>query len=148
MQYSKEQLLEDNVEAVIELIKKAYESTKRYYEDKKSYDFLYFDVKRTFTKGYCYEFAKFLLGIYKDAKLAVYDINYATFCHIYTVIGNSAYDVNGKKLSNNLSFIDDSTIKVIEENHNAIPNEVYLIMKNYLDNYLEEYISYHKSILK
>ena len=36
--------LEENVDAVIELIKKAYLSTKDYYKDKITDDFLYFNM--------------------------------------------------------------------------------------------------------
>ena len=71
------EFLQKDVEAVIELIKKAYKSTKEYYENKITDDFLYFNMYKTFTNGYCFYFARLLKSVYKDGKFVVSDKNYA-----------------------------------------------------------------------
>lgn len=141
MDNSVKELLYNNVLDVIEIIKKAYIDTQKYYAEKNEpYDFLYFNMYRTFTKGYCYQFTRFLRDIYKDAKIAVKDIKYAPIIHIYTVIGDSAYDIKGSRKIEDLVYLDEDEIKNIEENHYEVPEEVYNVMKNYLDDYLDKYI--------
>ena len=137
----KEELLNNNVLDVIEIIKRAYISTQEYFnKQNKAYDFLYFNLYRTFTKGYCYQLTRFLGNIYKDSKIAVKNVKYATITHVYTIIGNSAYDVKGSRNLDGLKFLDQDEIKNIEENHYEVPEEVFNVMQNYIDEYLEDYL--------
>ena len=84
--------LEENIEAVIELLKKAYVSTKKYYKNKVQDDFLYMNTYVTFNHGYCFYFARMLKSIYKKAKFVVVDKNYAHISHIYLYINGYIED--------------------------------------------------------
>ena len=139
--------LEENVEAVIELIKKAYISTKEYYKDKIEDDFLYFNMYKTFTNGYCFYFARMLRSIYKNAKFIVVDHNYATISHIYTYINGFAYDINGKRILNEYFILTNKELKIINLNHKQIKDDIYGYFKWCFYNYLNDYINYNKELI-
>ena len=124
--------LEENVEAVIELIKKAYISTKEYYKDKIEDDFLYFNMYKTFTNGYCFYFARMLRSIYKNAKFIVVDHNYATNC---------------KKILNEYFILTNKELKIINLNHKQIKDDIYGYFKWCFYNYLNDYINYNKELI-
>ncbi|MGN1268198.1 MAG: hypothetical protein ACI4U0_01640 [Candidatus Aphodocola sp.] len=142
------EFLQKDVEAVIELIKKAYKSTKEYYENKITDDFLYFNMYKTFTNGYCFYFARLLKSVYKDGKFVVSDKNYATFSHILLKINDDIYDIKGKRELKKYYILDNKIIHKIDENHNIINEEIYKTFKKYFYEYLEQYVLYNKCCIK
>ncbi len=140
--------LEDNVEAVIELIKKAYESTKEFYNGTFIDDFLYFPVNKTFNHGYCFYFARMLKTVYKNAAFAVRDKQYAHISHIFIVINGQAYDVNGKHTLKDYYTLTDKELKIIGLNHNRINEKVYETFKKYFWRYLNSYIRFNEMVIK
>ena len=140
--------LEENVEAVIELLKKAYISTKEYYRGKAFSDFLYFNVYRTFTNGYCFYFARMLKSIYKNACFVSYDKYYAHISHIFIKIKDDIYDVYGKRNLSKYDRLENEELQKISLNHREVESEIYETFKRYFHNYLNLYISYNKSFIK
>lgn len=140
--------LEENVEAVIELIKKAHISTANYFKDKKIYDdFIYFDASHVFLKGYCYYFAKTLKSVYKNAKYVVVDKNYAHISHIFALINGEVYDFYGKHDLKDYYVLTDNDIKFIEQNHRPIDSRVYFVFTNYFKKYANEYIRLNSVVI-
>ena len=142
------EFLEENIEAVIELLKKAYVSTKKYYENKIQDDFLYMNTYVTFNHGYCFYFARMLKSIYKNAKFVVVDKNYAHISHIYLYINGYMYDVNGKSRLNDFLILTDNELKEININHNKVNEEVYEMLKSYFYLYLKKYVEYNDFCIK
>lgn len=140
--------LEENIEAVIELIKKAYLSTKEYYGNKITEDFLYMNTRRTFTNGYCFYFARILKSIYKNAKFVVADKHYAHISHIYIYINGYMYDVNGKRKLKRHYTLTNEELQKIRLNHMPIDNDVYCKFKDYFYKYLDEYMTYNKQYIR
>lgn len=132
--------LEENVEIVIELIKKAYLKTKLYYNNKLLDDFLYMNVNYTFNNGYCFCFARLLKSIYQNAMFVVADKNYAHISHIFIYINGYAYDVNGKRKLTNYYVLTKDELEKINLNHKQVSDEVYHKFKYYFHKYLDEYI--------
>ena len=140
--------LEDNVEAIIELVKKSYDETKKYFLGKKKEDFLYFNKYVTFKNGYCFYFARLLKSIYKNGKFVVVDKNYAKISHIYLMINNEIYDIGGKRSLNKLYILTNDDIKFINENHFQIDEEVYKKFKQFFKENVNKYIKLHEEIIK
>ena len=138
------EFLEENIEAVIELLKKAYVSTKKHYENKIKDDFLYRSIYVTFNHGYCFYFARMLKSIYKNAKFVVADKNYAHISHIYLYINGYMYDVNGRRKFNNFFVLTNNELKEININHNKVNEEVYEMFKSYFYLYLKKYVEYNE----
>ncbi len=132
--------LEENVETVIELIKKAYLSTKEFYKDNITDDFLYFNMYHVFCKGYCFYFARMLKSVYKNAKFVVSDKNYAHISHIFLLINDDLYDVNGKHNLKKYFILTNTELQFIKENHNPVDDSIYNVFKDYFNIYLQEYI--------
>lgn len=132
--------LEENVETVIELIKKAYLSTKAYYKDKIIDDFLYFNMDYVFNNGYCFYFAKMLKSVYKNADFVVVDKNYAHISHIFVLINDEVYDIKGKRNLPKHFILTNKELEMIEKNHKPIDDDVYNLFKTYFNKYLDEYI--------
>lgn len=135
--------LEENVEAIIELIKKAYLSTKEYYNNKIDEDFLYMNTLKTFNKGYCFYFARMLKSVYKNAEFVVADKHYAHISHIYIYINGYMYDVNGKRKLKKYYVLTNEELRDINLNHMPINNAVYCKFKDYFYKYLNEYMRYN-----
>lgn len=138
----------ENVEAVIELAKKAYNSTKCYYKDDKTEDFLYFNINKTFMNGYCFYFARLLKSIYKDALFVVVDKNYAHIGHIFIKINDNIYDVLGKRTLKNYYVLTDEELKLIALNHKYIDKDVYEKFKEYFYDYVDLYRKYNLNFIK
>ncbi len=140
--------LEENVDAVIELIKKAYLSTKDYYKDKITDDFLYFNMDYVFNNGYCFYFARMLKSVYKNAKFIVADKNYAHISHIFILINNEIYDIKGKRNLKKYFILTNKELKMIGKNHRHVDGNIYSVFKTYFNKYLEEYIKYNETCIK
>lgn len=140
--------LEENVDAVIELIKKAYLSTKDYYKDKITDDFIYFNMDYVFNNGYCFYFARMLKSVYKNAKFIVADKNYAHISHIFVLINNEIYDIKGKRNLKKYFILTNKELKMIGENHRHVDGNIYSVLKTYFNKYLEEYIKYNETCIK
>lgn len=139
--------LEENIEAVIELIKKAYVSTKEHYKNNVYDDFLYFDIEKVFTNGYCFYFARVLKSVYKNAKFVVADKNYAHISHIFILINNEVYDIKGKRNLKNYFVLTNIELKIIDKNHNRINDDIYKTLKCYFNKYLVEYIKCNRQCI-
>ncbi len=140
--------LEENVDAVIELIKKAYLSTKDYYKDKITDDFIYFNMDYVFNNGYCFYFARMLKSVYKNAKFIVADKNYAHISHIFILINNEIYDIKGKRNLKKYFILTNKELKMIGKNHRHVDDNIYGVLKTYFNKYLEEYIKYNETCIK
>lgn len=140
--------LEENVEAVIELVKKAYLSTKKYYNNKIEEDFLYMNTFKTFNKGYCFYFARMLKSVYKNAKFVVVDKRYAHISHIYIYINGCMYDVNGKRKLKKYYVLTNEELRDINLNHMPIDDDVYFKFKDYFYKYLNEYMMYNNQCIR
>ncbi len=139
------EFLEENVEGVIELIKKAYNTTQEYYHGKD--DFLYFNMYKTFTSGYCFYFARTLKSIYKKAKFVVADKNYASISHIYIYINGFAYDIKGKRYLDKYFILTNKELQKINLNHMQVKDDVYGYFKWCFYKYLNDYINYNKEFI-
>lgn len=139
--------LEDNVEAVIELIKKAYEKTREFYNGTFIDDFLYFPANNTFNHGYCFYFARMLKTIYKNANFVVRDKHYAHIGHIFILINEKAYDVNGEHALKDYYVLTDKELQIIGSNHHEVNEKVYETFKEYFHKYLNNYIKSNNTVI-
>ena len=140
--------LEENVEAVIFLLKKAYISTKEYYKGKSFSDFLYFNTYKTFTNGYCFYFSRMLKSIYKNACFVSCDKYYAHISHIFIKIKGDIYDVYGKRNISKYEKLENKELEKIGLNHIEVESEIYETFKMYFHKYLDLYINYNKPFIK
>lgn len=140
--------LEENIEAVIELLKKAYESTKKHYKDNAVDDFLYWNANFTFTHGYCFYFARMLKSIYRHAKFVVADRKYAHIAHIYLYVNGYMYDVTGKRKLDNYFVLTTKELNKINVNHARLKPEIYETFKEYFYLYLKQYVQYNNFCIK
>jgi len=140
--------LEENVEAVIYLLKKAYISTKEYYKGKALSDFLYFNTYKTFTNGYCFYFSRMLKNIYKNACFVSCDKYYAHISHIFIKIKGDIYDVYGKRNISKYEKLENKELEKIGLNHIEVESEIYETFKMYFHKYLDLYVSYNKLFIK
>ena len=139
---------EQDVEAIIELLKKAYISTKEYYINNKSEDFLYFSTYKTFMNGYCFYFVRLLKSIYKNATFVVRDKNYAHISHIFIKIDGEIYDIYGKRNLKEYYELTNADTEMIALNHKIVNEDVYKTFKKYFYEYLDLYIEYNKKFIK
>ncbi len=140
--------LEENVEAVIFLLKKAYISTKEYYKGKSFSNFLYFNTYKTFTNGYCFYFARMLKSIYKNACFVSYDKYYVHISHIFIKIKGDIYDVYGKRNLSKYEMLENEELEKISLNHIEVESEIYETFKMYFHKYLDLYVNYNKPFIK
>ena len=140
--------LEKDVEAVIYLLKKAYISTKEHYKGKALSDFLYFNIYKTFTNGYCFYFARMLKSIYKNAHFVSYDKYYAHISHIFIKIKGDIYDVYGKRNLSKYETLENEELEKINLNHMEVEREIYETFKMYFHKYLDLYINYNEPFIK
>lgn len=102
---------------------------------------------RTFNHGYCFYFARMLKSIYKNAKFVVADKDYAHISHIFILINDEVYDVNGKRMLKRYFVLTNNELEKIDINHNHIDDEVYAKFKSYFYEYLSQYMFYNNEII-
>ncbi len=139
--------LENNVEDVIELIKKAYEKTREFYNGTFIDDFLYFPANNTFNNGYCFYFARMLKTIYKNASFVVRDKHYAHIGHIFILINEKVYDVNGEHTLKGYYVLTDKELRMIGLNHHEVNEKVYETFKEYFHKYLNNYVKFNNTVI-